>query len=376
MARKRGNGDGSFFQRPDGRWEARLTLTAGVRKSVYGKTRAEVKAKAAELLQHVQAGLDVLTPDQTLEQYLERWLVDVAQHAVRPTTYDSYERVIRVRVLPDLGKVKLRSLTPQQLQALYNKLLQKPLSPTSVVRTHAVLHSAFDQALRWNLIPRNPCDATRPPRIKRLEMQSLNREQVSTLIESASSPMTRALYAVAATAGLRRGETVALRWSDVDFERRQLTVRRTAHRVRGQGIVMGEPKTNAGRRTVRLSSVALGALRAHRAAQLEQRLKAGPAWADMNLVFTSVIGTTIEEARVTRLFKRDLAAAGLPNIRLHDLRHTAATLLVEQGVSMKAVQAAMGHSTISITMDIYAHVTPQMQDSVAEAMDKLFGTDH
>jgi integrase len=279
-------------------------------------------------------------------------------------------------VLPALGKTKLRAVTPQQLQALYNQLLAKPLSPTSVVRTHAVLHSAFDQALRWNLIPRNPCDATRPPRINRQEMQALSRQQAAVLIERASTPLTRALYAVAATAGLRRGEMVALRWSDVDFDRRQLTVRRTAHRVRGRGIVMGEPKTKAGRRTVRLSSVALSALRAHRASQLEERLKAGPAWTDMNLVFTSSVGTTMEEARITRLFKRDLLAAGLPNVRLHDLRHTAATLLIEEGVSMKAVQAAMGHSTIAITMDVYAHVTPAMQDSVADAMDRIFGTDH
>ena len=144
-----------------------------------------------ELLEHL--GCFAPQPDgqqqpAEQQQHLSVTGVDGKCRAVRPTTYDSYERVIRVRVLPDLGKVKLRSLTPQQLQALYNKLLQKPLSPTSVVRTHAVLHSAFDQALRWNLIPRNPCDATRPPRIKRLEMQSLNREQVSTLIESASSP--------------------------------------------------------------------------------------------------------------------------------------------------------------------------------------------
>ncbi len=241
-----------------------------------------------------------------------------------------------------------------------------------MVRTHAVLHSAFEQAVRWNMIPRNPTDATRPPRIVRKEMQILSRDQVQLLLDSASDASMRALYGIAATAGLRRGELVALRWSDVDLERATLTIRRTAHRVRGEGIVYGEPKTNAGRRSVRVGSMAVSLLRAHRAAQIEARLKAGPAWHDLDLVFTSLVGTPLEEARITRLFQRDLDRAGLPRVRMHDLRHTAATLLIESGVAMKSVQAALGHSTIAITMDVYAHVTPAMQDSVAEAMDRLF----
>ncbi|MGK2964451.1 MAG: tyrosine-type recombinase/integrase, partial [Tepidiformaceae bacterium] len=273
------------------------------------------------------------------------------------------------------GKVKLGAVTPQHLQALYNKLLGRGLSPASVVRTHAILHSALKQAMRWNLIPRNPAEAARPPAMTRPEMRYLDRTQVQLLLETATDPTMRALYSVAATAGLRRGEIVGLRWSDIDLERRVLTVQRTAHRVRGMGIVFGEPKTRAGRRSVRLSAVSVAYLRTHRAAQNEHRLRIGPAWNDNDLVFTSAVGTPIEEARVTRLFQRDLDRAGLPRIRMHDLRHTAATLLIEEGVNMKAVQAALGHATIGITMDTYAHVTPAMQDSVAEAMDRIFAVD-
>jgi integrase len=206
-------------------------------------------------------------------------------------------------------------------------------------------------------------------------MQFLNRDQVRLLLDAAADPSMRALYAIAATAGLRRGELLGLRWADIDFERRMLTVHRTAHRVRGQGIVFGEPKTNAGRRSVRLAALAIAHLRAHRALQIEHRLRIGPAWHDQDLVFASNAGTPIEEARVSRLFQRDLHQAGLPRVRLHDLRHTAATLLIEQGVSMKAVQSMLGHATIGITMDVYAHVTPAMQDSIAETMDRLFGTE-
>jgi len=370
---KRGNGDGTYYKRPDGRWEAKLTLPNGARKSVYGRTRADAKAKAAELMRRSDQGLDVLSREQTLAEFLERWLADVAARRVRPSTRESYERVIRVRILPALGKTKLSAVTPLQLQALYSRLLDKGLAPASVVRTHAILHGAFRQAVRWNILPRNPADAASPPSIPRQEMRALTRDQVMSLIDTAPDPVMKTLYAVAATAGLRRGELLGLKWPDVDFARGTMVVQRTAHRIRGEGIVYGEPKTNAARRSIRLGSFVLELLRKHRASQLEHRLKAGPAWQETGVIFTSLYGTPLEAARVSRIFQRDLANAGLPRVRFHDLRHTAATLLIEQGVPIKAVQSTLGHSTIATTMDVYAHLTPAMQESVAEAIDRLFG---
>lgn len=177
MPRTRANGEGAYIHRPDGRWEARLTLPNGRRKSVYAKTRAEAKRKADEIQRLASQSVDVFSPQQTLEQYLDHWLADVARHAVRPTTFESYERVIRVRILPTLGHLKLRTITPQHIQALYSELLDKRrLSPGSVLRTHAVFHSAFKQALRWDLISRNPCDAVRAPRVTRNELNALDRD--------------------------------------------------------------------------------------------------------------------------------------------------------------------------------------------------------
>jgi len=159
------------------------------------------------------------------------------------------------------------------------------------------------------------------------------------------------------------------------LERGVIAVLRTAQRIRAEGWVFGEPKTRAGRRSVRVGAFAIGLLRAQRSAQNASRLRAGPAWQDLDLIFTSSRGTPIEEARLSRTYRADLERAQLPRIRLHDLRHTAATLLIESGVNIKAVQAALGHSTIAVTMDIYAHVTPAMQDSVALAMNRLFAAD-
>ena len=204
-------------------------------------------------------------------------------------------------------------------------------------------------------------------------MQVLSRDQVNALLEVAPDDTSRALYALAATTGLRRGELLGLKWTDVNFEKAQLTVQRTAHRVKSRGVVMGEPKTAAGRRTVRLGAMAVSVLKRQRSLQLEQRLAAGPAWDEQGLLFANTMGMPLDAARVTRKFQDTLYRAGLPKIRFHDLRHTAATLLIEQGVTLKAVQATMGHSTIATTMDVYAHVTPAMQDSVAEAMDRIFG---
>lgn len=375
MAGKRGNGDGSFFRRADGRWEGRVTLPGGKRRSVYAATRAEARSKAADVQRNAEMGLASLTKDQAFATFLDHWLNDIAGPSLRPTTRESYEVTIRVRILPDLGSVKLSAITPQQLQALYKKLLDRGLAPATVVRTHAVLHGALKQAMRWNLIPRNPADAVRPPAVPHAEMRALSAAQVQQLLASTADKTMSTLYALAATSGLRLGELLGLRWADLDFDRQQLTVIRTAHRIRGQGIVYGEPKTSAGRRTVRLGSMVVAMLRQHRAAQLAHRLYAGPAWNDNDLVFASGFGTPIEDSRISRAFVRDLAAAGLPRVRFHDLRHTAATLLLEQGVGIKTVQATLGHSTISTTMDIYAHVTPAMQDTVASAMDAIFASE-
>lgn len=371
MAKKRPNGDGSFHKRPDGRWQGRITLPSGARRSFYGPTRAAVIEKVREAQRNAEMGLASLTREQTFAMFLDHWLIDVAKPAVRPTTYESYEQIIRNRIKPDLGKTKLSAVTPQQIQALYTRL-SKTLKPASIVRTHAIIHAALKQAVLWNLIARNAADAVRPPSIPRPELQYLNREQVQKLVADAPDDTAAALYAVAATCGLRRGELLGLRWSDLDFEKGQLTVQRTAHRIKGEGFVFGEPKTRAGRRTIRAGAFALNALRKQRARQLEQRLYAGPAWEDTGLIFTSGLGTPLEPARVTRRFQETLKRAGLPSVRFHDLRHTAATLLIEQGVAIKAVQATLGHSTIATTMDVYSHVTPAMQDSVAEAMDRLF----
>ena len=373
MTKHRGHNEGSIFQRErDGRWVAKVTLHDGGRKELVAKTKAEALTRLRDFQKNQEQGVEILDTRQTVAQYLERWLNDVARDTVRPGTFESYASIVRTRVNPTIGKVQLSKLSGQQVQALYGILKERGLSPASIVRTHAVLHRAFDQAVKWRQMVRNPVDDANRPRVPRYELTTLTHGDVAQLIEAAHDGTLRALYAVATTSGLRRGELLGLRWSDVSLDKGTVSVARTAQRVDGQGWVFAEPKTQKGRRQVRLAKMAVTELRRHRKEQAEARLRVGPMWKDIDCVFASEVGTPLEEARLSRCFKADLQKAGLPAVRFHDLRHTAATLLLSKNVHPKVVQEMLGHANIAITLDTYSHVTPDMQEAAVEALDQLF----
>lgn len=375
MTNKRGHGEGSFRERRKGMWEHRFALPGGDRRSVYGKTKGECREKRKQAEEAHRLGLVMLNRGQTLEQFLVRWLSDAARPRLRPRTYAAYESLVRVRIVPRIGRVKLVELTPQHIQGLFTELLDGGLSPRSVEFTHSVLHGALKQAFRWGLITANPSDRVSPPRPARHEASALSAGEVRALLDSVTDPLRLALYTVAVTTGLRQGEQLGLLWSDVDLDRGVVAVRRTLQWQKGQGLVLGEVKTARSRRSVALSKRAVGALRRWQVEQKARRLAAGPAWRepDPGLVFTNLTGGPLEGGNVTNRFKADLAAAGLPPVRYHDLRHTAATLLLADGTHPKVVQEMLGHATISVTMDTYSHVTPNMQRGAAGAFDRALG---
>lgn len=372
MAR-RGRFEGSIYRRnSDGRWAGAVTKPDGSRKAVYGRTRQEVAQKLAVASQLVQRGMP-LPPERTsVAQYLTRWLDEVAEPRVRSATLEGYERIIRLHISPVIGSVKLARIGPSDLSRLYQTLRLKGLSARYVQLAHAVLHSAFREAERWGLLTRNPADLVDGPRPARPVFQPLDQNQVNALLEAARGDRYEALYLVAVTSGLRQGELLGLRWTDFDADRATITVRQQLQRTRA-GWVLSEPKTANGRRTVVLPQVAVSALIAHRTKQLEERLQAGPRWQGSELVFTSHVGGPIEKQNlIRRSFKPLLRNAGLPDIRFHDLRHAAATLLLLQGVHPKVVQERLGHANIAVTMDIYSHVLPTLQRDAADKLDALF----
>lgn len=373
MTQRRGHNDGSIRKRADGTWEARVSLPLGRRQSFYGKTRKEAQDKMRAAQRDLDSGLDIAAGRLTVTQFLEKWLASSVKPSVKVKTYEGYESIVRVRVIPRIGARQLTRLTPLDLQTLYTDLQEAGLSSRSVQHTHRVLHRALTQAVRWNMTLRNPCDGVTPPQAIRKELCILNQEQVTTMLDATRDHPWHALYALAVTTGMRLGELLGLRWSDVDLESGRLAVRRALQRQNVAGLVFIEPKTARSRRSILLSQRAIATLRRHRSRQNEQRLLVGPGWTDGDLVFCNPTGDAPDPGWVRQVFQGELRRAGLPVIRFHDLRHSAATLLLSKGVHPKVVSEMLGHATITLTLDTYSHLVPLMHAQAATAMDAMLG---
>ncbi len=368
---KRGNGEGGITRRKDGLYMARYTLqtAAGAkRKAVYGKTRKEAAEKLTKALADRDMGLVFEGENRTLAAFLDGWLEGTVKGSVKTTTYESYERVIRCHIKPELGGRKLKTLAPDHVQALYQRKLDSGLAPGTVRLVHSVLSRALDQAVKWGTVPRNVCKATTPPKPDSEEIKPLDAEQSRQILKAAGEDRLEVLYVLAVTAGLRSGELLGLRWQDLDLENTVLRVRRTKSTAKG-GPVFTTPKNGKGR-SIKLTRQAVEALKTHKTTQNAERLKAGNLWQDHGLVFCTHGGKPLDSHNVARTsFKPLLKRAGLPDIRFHDLRHTCATLLLSRGHHPKLVQELLGHASVALTLDRYSHVLPGMGDQTAAAME-------
>jgi integrase len=375
MARRRGNNEGSISRRKDGRWMGRYTVhtaEGAKQRAVYGKTRQEAAEKLTKAMADRDSGLTFDAGKQTVGEYLQRWLADSVRDTVRQRTYEGYAHMVERHIAPTLGRVKLKSLTPAHVRGLYREKLDAGYSPRTVQYTHTTLNKALKQAVANGLIPRNAAASVKAPRPRREEIRPLSREQVRALFEAASDHKLEGLYILAVTSGLRQGELLALRWEDVDLEAGTLHVRRTLSEARS-GRIFEAPKSAKGRQ-IRLTRKATEALKWHRKRQLEERMARAGLWQEQGLVFPSSVGTPLSARNLQRHFKAVLERAELPkSIRFHDLRHTCATLLLRQGVHAKYVQELLGHADISLTLNVYSHVLPDMGDAAAGAMDDALG---
>lgn len=372
---KRANGEGSIYQRKsDGKWVGSIVQPDGKRKVFYGKKRSEVYQKVNAALNQLQQGTFVNAKTQPLKEYLENWLEEVHKPTIRLSSYVKYRKLLNNHILPGLGHIPLQKLTPQQVQVFYSSKLKKGLSPKMINSIHGVLHKALDNAVKWNLVTRNVCDAVSPPRIPKKEKQILTKEQAQALLVHVKEHRLEALLTLVITTGMRRGEILALRWADINFAERSVQVKRTVDYIPKHGFVETEPKTNKGRRKIMLAVFVVEVLINHQLQQEEQRAKVGAAWIDKDLVFTNTWGDYFSPNTLLKVFGRVLAEAGLPHIRFHDLRHSAATLLLGMRVHPKIVQEILGHSQITMTLDTYSHALPSMQDEVTGRWDDEFGS--
>lgn len=386
MGKKRGNNEGSIYEDADGRWRASVHIgwanRKRVRKLLSGKTRAEVAKKLTEALSNRQNGIAPVAERQTIEQYLNHWLEHVAGKQVRPKTLRTYKDIVEQHLIPALGNVPLQKLSVQKVREFMTAKLSQQMdseaaatfSPRTVKHMRDTLRAALNVAVRDGVLLRNPAALASPPReTAKHEPMILDPDQARAFVKAIEGTRFEALFAVTLALGLREGEILGLRWQDVDLERGTLTVRYQLQRIEKK-LTLTEPKTARSCRMLALPAIAVKALRAHQMRQERDRQFAGKRWQETGMVFTTSIGTMLDARNMLRDFygitrKPD---SGLQKLRFHDLRHSAATLLLMQGAHPRVVMDLLGHSSIALTMNTYSHVIPAMQREAANQMDAIF----
>lgn len=383
-------GSGSVYKRKDGRYEARIYLGVGPTGSprywrAYAKTEADAVAKRNRAKADQLGGKLLMGEKQTTGEFLTSWLANHKATTRRPTTVTGYESKIRIHLVPRLGQIPLAKLSSQQIQSFVGQLSRartqpkRPggathaLSPRTVQMCYAILRAALETAVRWQLIPANPAAFLEVPRVPKREIVPLNDQEAQRLLEAIKGDRLEALYTVALAIGLRQGEALGLRWKDVDLTRQEVRISTALHRQDGV-YVLDDIKTERSRRTIPLPAYALAALRAHRARQLADRptvVDWGNGW---DLVFTTKDGRPLNGSWVTHAFQRHVARASLPRQRFYDLRHGCASLLIALGLHPREIMEILGHSQISLTMDLYGHVFGSSLRRAADRMDRFLRT--
>jgi integrase len=306
----------------------------------------------------------------TVGDFLDQWLADVVRPNVRPWTYAGYEVHVRLHLKPALGRIPLDRLTPLHVQQLLNHKVASGLKPKTVRYIRGTLNTALNQAVRWGLISRNAASLVDGPRVEQYEIQPFTPEEARAFLAAVKGDRLGALYSVALTMGLRQGEALGLRWTDIDLRLGYLRVSKQLQRIDGKAQFV-EPKTPRSRRMIAMPTSIVNALKEHHSRQQAEKAEAKEHWTENELVFATPHGKPIDPTRVSKQFHLHLARAGLPQRRFHDLRHSCATLLLVQGVSPRVVMDVLGHSQIAQTMNTYSHVIPELRRQAAERMEDL-----
>ena len=370
MARRRGNGEGSIYRTPNGQWCAALTIGYDGngkrrRRYLYGRTKGEVLEKLNELRSEVGSGSVVEPSRTTVGEYCHNWLETVAAQRVRMTTLANYQRLVELHVIPDLGGVRLKQLEPMNVRVWQTALENRGVSSHQRRAAYVLLKTILKDAIRLNLLARNPLDAIDKPRIASKELQALSSDELRCLLEASTHHRLHALIVLAVATGARQGELFGLQWRDIDLASGVITIQRTLVEVNGH-IDFGEPKTARSRRRVDLPSNAVRALREHRGR--------GPATPHpVTLVFTDTEGNPLRRSNfIRRVWHPLLTKAELPSVKFHSLRHSHITNLLAAGGNLKAVSDRVGHSRTSMTADVYAHAVAGMQDDLVRKLDQEF----
>lgn len=371
---------GQLIQRGDRTWLIRVFVGRGTdgRRKYYNKTVRGTKKDAQRVLNEKLLERDrgqlVLPSRATVEEYVLDW-IDNRKPGIQDRTRESYRWILVHNVVPAIGSCRLDRLAPFEIQELYKTMSAKGLSPRTVRYTHSILRSALAQAVRWRMLARNPADLVELPGREPKEMRALTPAEASAFLEAIRGDRWEALWELLLVTGLRPGEALGLKWSDIDWAHQRLRVQRTLVRTDDNEWRLAEPKTPKSRRSVVMPRSTMDVLRRHSVDQAKHQLEVSSDYSDLGLIFSNQTGEPLEyRVVVRRHFKPIVRAAGLEPLRPYDLRHTCATLLLASGEHPKVVAERLGHASTVMTMDVYSHVLPSMQEAAAEKLEKmLFG---
>lgn len=337
------------------------------------KGKKEAQAYLAKMTNKKNEGTIADSGKIKIAEHMKTWLETVVKNRVREKTYLDYRDRVRLYITPAIGNVRIDRLKPEQIQVLYNDMIERGLSPRTVRYTHTILRNSLQQAVKWERIYRNPADLVDLPRQKKQEMQSLSPEQAALFMDATAFSPFKALFSLLLTSGMRPGEALGLKWDDIDFKGKKVTVNRSLTRTKGGGWTLEEPKTARSRRSIPLPSSVIADLKEHRNRQREKIIEAKQGkYNNQDFIFAAENGEPMHENHIyNRHFKPILKKAGLRDIRLYDLRHSCATLLLSAGENPKVVSERLGHASIVLTLDTYSHVLPDMQQGASDKLEAM-----
>lgn len=363
MARRNARGMGSiFFRKNKGLWVSKITLPDGTSKYKYGKTQKEVRDHHQTLLNQLREGILPSNDQITVSDFMANYMEVVGKHTLRPRTQEMQEVFVRVHINPALGKIKLKDLRPDHLQSFYSQKISSGLSKRTVQLLHVTLRTALKQAVKWGLVARNVTDLVQAPRPIKKAAPFYTKEQLNTFLDAVRGHRWYLIYLLLVYGGFREGEVLGIHNEDCDMVNRVINVRHTVITLKS-GLVIGEPKTKTSKRAVTLPKIAYDELKKH----LEQLDR------NQGLIFTTSTGGPISSRNLIRDFKKAISGAGLPDLNVHGLRHSHASLLLAAGVNPKMVQERLGHASIALTLSTYSHTIPSMQYEVAGRLDEIMG---
>ncbi len=383
--KRRSRNSGSIYQTKEGSWRGAVSLgwTADGkprRKYVSGTTKTEVRRKVERLVADHHRGIPIATTSPTVATFLEDWLEQVVKPKRRRRTYEAYESIVRVHLVPAIGRHKLDKLTALQVQTMLNEKRAAGASGRTLMNIRGILRAALNQAMRWDFVPRNVATLTDAPQLGDFEANPIPADDVPRLFQAAKGEPLEALWIITVWLGLRQGEVFGLRWSDIDLDKRSMRIQKQLQwsgSKETRTVQLVDTKTERSKRTLPLPAPIVTALRRHRTRQLEDQLLAGSRWkgGQWGLVFCTSIGTPLDPSNVTKQYRALLKRAGLEQRRFHDLRHSCGTFLASRNVHPRIIMEILGHSQISTTMNTYTHVELGSMRDALDSIGDLFDGD-